>query len=193
MSQQNLKYKSKNNNMKNLIIALLLSIAFNGMAQNGGQFPENNTAKLEYIGGGKVKITNKQPFPCSFRVNDGKTEAEITITANSFYLYQLPANATSNIHFKTKCLTNNGITDLGWIELVLACLPLKFVSFDTKRISDTEFWVNFEVAEMSNVNHFNIKASSDGKVFKVITILFPDDLQPNRKYSVKINLANSIK
>jgi hypothetical protein len=176
--------------MRILIFALLMGIAFAGMAQNGGHLPENNTAKLEYIGGGKIKITNKQSFSCDFRVSDSKTESEITILGSSYHIYTLPADLTTNIHFKAKCITNNGITDLGWIELVLASLPLKFISFTTTRISDTEFWVNFEVAEVSNVNHFRIKASTDGKIYKVITIVFPDDIQPNRKYSVKVNLAN---
>jgi len=175
--------------MKHLIFALLMGIGIASMAQNGGQYPENNTAKLEYMGGGKIKIINKQSFPCDFKVNDSKTESDITIPANSNYLYQLPPDLLTNIHFKVKCVTNNGITDLGWIELFLTSLPLKFVSFSTTRISDTEFWVDFEVAEVTNVKQFNIKASLDAKVWKVITILFPDEIQPNRKYSVKINLS----
>jgi hypothetical protein len=175
--------------MKNLIFALLIGFSSTLMAQNGGQLPENNTAKLEYIGAGKIKLTNKQPFSCDFRINDTKTESDVTIPANSFYTYQLPPDLISNIHFKAKCITNNGITDLGWIELKLSSLPLKFVSFKTTRLSNTEFMVNFEVAEVSNVKQFNIKASTDGKVYKTIAILFPDDLQPNRMYSVKVNLS----
>jgi hypothetical protein len=177
--------------MRVLIFALLCCLFINyGMAQNGGQYPENNTVKLEYLGGGKIKVTNKQSFTCDFRVNDSKTESEITIAGNSTYMYQLPPDLLTNIRFKAKCITNNGLTDLGWTELFLAALPLKFVSLNTERISGTEFWVNFEIADATNVKQFNIKASLDGKIYKVITILWPDPIQPNRKYSVKVNLSN---
>src|ERR1044072_1151851 len=179
--------------MKYLIFALLSTIVFNSMRQNGGQYPENNSVKLEYMGGGKIKITNKQSCESIVHVNDSKTGANLLIAGNGSYTYQLTNDLTANVRFKAKNTTNCGNSDYGQVELFLSSLPLKFVSFDTKRISDTEFWVNFEVAEVSNVNHFNIKASTDGKVFKVITILFPDNAQPNRKYSVKINLANPIK
>jgi hypothetical protein len=176
--------------MKHLIFALLMGISFLGIAQNGGQFPENNTVKLEYMGGGKIKITNKQSFACDFKVNDSKTDSEIAIPGNSTHLYQLPPDLLTNINFKAKCITNNGLTDLGWVELFLSALPLKFVSLSTTRISGTEFMVNFEIAEATNVKQFNIKTSLDGKVYKVITIVWPDLIQPNRKYSVKINLSN---
>jgi hypothetical protein len=177
--------------MKHLIFALLMGISFASMAQNGGQYPENNTVKLEYMGGGKIKITNKQSFACDFKVNDSKTNSEIAIPGSSSYLYQLPPDLLTNIHFKAKCITNNGATDLGWVELFLSTLPLKFVSLSTERISGTEFWVNFEIAEATNVKQFNIKTSLDGKVYKVITILWPDPIQPNRKYSAKINLSTT--
>lgn len=180
--------------MRTLVFTLLLmGFAFTGVGQNGGQYPENNSVKLEYLGNGKIKITNKQSCESIIHVNDSKTEADLTIAGNGNYSYQLPADLTTNIRFKAKNTTNCGNSDYGLVELFLSSLPLKFVSFNTTRISDTEFWVNFEIAEASNVNHFNIKTSTDGKVYKVITILFPDDLQPNRKYSVKINLSTSVK
>ena len=174
----------------NLIFALLLAINISGMAQNGGQFPENGSVKLEYVGGGKVKVYNKQSCEAVIKVNDSQTEELLTIASNSWALFSISNGLTTNFTVKAKTTTNCGGTDFGNVELFIASLPLKFVSFNTTRISDTEFWVNFEIAEAVNVKQFNIKASPDGKVYRTITILFPDEIQPNRKYSVKVNLAN---
>lgn len=174
--------------MKHLIFALLLTIGINGMAQNGGQFPENGSVKLEYVGGGKVKVYNKQTCDAVIKVDDGVTDVDLTIPASSFVLFTISNGLTANFTVKAKTTTNCGGTDFGNVELFIANLPLKFVSFNTTRISDTEFWVNFEIAEAVNVKQFNIKASPDGKVYKTITILFPDEIQPNKKYSVKVNL-----
>jgi hypothetical protein len=182
--------------MKNLILALLSPFLIGtALCQNGGQAPENNSVKLEYAGNISgiyyVKVTNKQSCESEIKVNDGQTESTITVSGNGTYMFPLPAGITGNLKVKAKNTTACNNTDYGWIELSLVGLPVKFVSFNTTRISDTEFWVNFEIAEATNVKHFNIKASTDGKIFKTIAIVFPDELQPNRKYSVKINLATS--
>jgi hypothetical protein len=143
--------------MKNLIFALIGSLLIsNSMAQNGGQYPENNSLKLEYLGGGKIKITNKQSCESIVKVNDSKSEADVTIAGNSSLIYQLSPTLISNIHIKAKNTTNCGNSDYGYVELFLASLPLKFISFTTTRISNTEFWVNFEVGEVQNVKQFNI-------------------------------------
>jgi hypothetical protein len=61
--------------MKNLISTLFcLFFITAGMSQNGGQYPENNSVKLEYLGGGKIKVTNKQSCESIIHVNDSKTE-----------------------------------------------------------------------------------------------------------------------
>jgi hypothetical protein len=176
--------------MKQLIFALLLAISLSSMAQNGGQFPENGSVKLEYAGGGKVKVYNKQSCEAIIKVDDGITSVDLTVPATSFVLFTISNGLTANFTVKAKTTTNCGGTDFGMVELYIANLPLKFVSFNTTRISNTEFWVNFEIAEAVNVKQFNIKASVDAKVYRTITILFPDEIQPNRKYSVKVNLAN---
>lgn len=176
--------------MKYLILTLVLGISKIGMAQNGGQFPENGSVKLEYIGGGNVKVYNKQSCQAYIKVNDGMTEAIMNIPGNSFALFTITSGLTTNFTVKAKTTTNCGSTDFGLVELIIAALPLKFVSFSTTRISDTEFWVNFEIADVSNVNRINIKASTNGEIYRTIALVFPDNLQPNRKYSVKVNLSN---
>jgi hypothetical protein len=148
--------------MRILILALLIGISINGMAQNGGQYPENNSVKLEYIGGGKVKVTNKQAVTSIIRLNDSQTEGDLSIPANSFALYILPTNLVTNIHIKAKCTTNAGNTDFGWVELYLSSLPLKFIGFDLINDYGPLVSVKFKVAEVINVHHFNILVSTDG-------------------------------
>jgi hypothetical protein len=148
--------------MKHYILILSLLITMDGMAQNGGQYPENNSVKLEYIGGGKVKVTNKQAVTSIIRLNDSQTEGDLPIPANSFALYILPPTLVTNIHIKAKCTTNAGNTDFGWVELFLSSLPLKFVGFDLVNDYGPLVTVKFKVAEVVNVHHFNILVSTDG-------------------------------
>ena len=96
--------------MRILILALLIGISINGMAQNGGQYPENNSVKLEWSGT-DAKITNKQNIESVFRVAYLQTEVEITIPANSSYIHSLPAAVAT---VKAKWITNGGNTDFGW-------------------------------------------------------------------------------
>jgi hypothetical protein len=148
--------------MKHLILAPLIGISINGMAQNGGQYPENNSVKLEYIGGGKVKVTNKQAVTSIIRLNDSQTEGDLSIPANSFALYILPPNLLTNIHIKAKCTTNAGNTDFGWVELYLSSLPLKFVNFNLTNDYGTLCTAKFTVADVVNVKQFYIFVSTDG-------------------------------
>ena len=148
--------------MKYLILICSLLMTFNGMAQNGGQFPENSSVKLEYIGGAKVVVTNKQSCTSVIRLNDSQTEGDITIPGNSSFIYILPANLTTNIRVKAKNTTNCGSTDFGWVELYLSSLPLKFVGFDLVNDYGPLVTVKFKVAEVVNVHHFNILVSTDG-------------------------------
>ncbi len=148
--------------MRILILALLIGISINGMAQNGGQYPENNSVKLEYIGGSKVVVTNKQSCTSVIRLNDSQTEGDITIAGNSSFIYILPINLTTNIRVKAKNTTNCGSTDFGWVELYLSSLPLKFIGFDLVNDYGPLVTVKFKVAEVVNVHHFNILVSTDG-------------------------------
>jgi hypothetical protein len=140
-------------------------MTINGMAQNGGQYPENNSVKLEYIGGGKVKVTNKQAVTSIIRLNDSKTEGDLSIPASSFVIYILPNDLLTNIHIKAKCTTNAGNTDFGWVELFLSSLPLKFVGFDLVNDYGPLCTVKFTVAEVVNVKQFYILTSTDGLIW----------------------------
>ena len=172
--------------MKCLILALMTAIGFSSMAQNGGQYPENNSVKLEWAGT-NAKVTNKQNIESVFRVAYSQTEVEITIPANSSYIYILPAAVTT---VKAKCITNGGNTDFGWVELSLTVTPVKFVSFDFNPIGNKEVLVTFKTTETSNIRRYDILISKDGVNYTAIDSVKADQVTPNRAYSIKINTSN---
>jgi hypothetical protein len=175
--------------MKHLIIALLTAISISSFAQNGGQFPENGSVKLEYIGGGKVMVYNKQSCEAVINVKDGIAESNLTVPGNSYGVYTISAGLTSNFIVKAKTTTNCGGTDFGNVELFIASLPVTFTSIGTEFISYGNYWVNFEIADPKNVKQYNIQVSYDGgKSWVNKALLWPEDSKS--KYSVKVNILN---
>jgi hypothetical protein len=170
--------------MKHLVCSLMMTF-FIGSAfcQNGGQFPENNSLKMEWSGT-SVKITNKQSCETVVKVVYSQSEIDLTIAANSSMIFMPPASVAT---VRAKALTNCGSTDFGWIELGLTAMPLKFVSFDFAAIGRREVVATFETAETSNVRIYYILASTDGVNYKRIDSIKADQVTPNRKYSIKIN------
>lgn len=67
-------------------------------------------------------------------------------------------------------------------------LPVKFVSFDVKHVSGDEYEVTFEVGEVSDIKNFAVTISDDGRTFKTAALIFPDTLNPNHIYKVKITI-----
>ncbi len=171
--------------MKHFILIASLLITFSGMAQNGGQYPENNSVKLEWSGT-NANITNKQNIESVFRVAYLQTEVEITIPANSSYIHSLPAAVAT---VKAKCITNGGNTDFGWVELSLSAMPVKFVSFGFTAIGNKKVLVEFTTAETSNIRQYNVLMSTDGIHYVCIDSIKADAVTPNRKYSHTINTS----
>lgn len=155
---------------------------------NGGQTYQNSNLKIEYIGNSKILVTNKQAITGSFKIQDTKHDSTITIVAGGTGIFYIDPSLTANIDVKGKALTNCG-GDCGWVELFISTLPLKFLNVGTERISDTEFYVNFETAEVTNVKEIYIKVSLDGKVFKIFRTLKPNQT----KYHEYINLKEFAK
>jgi hypothetical protein len=178
--------------MKQLTIcAFLLMATSMTMAQNGGQFPENGSVKLEYAGGGKVKIYNKQSCESVIKVNDGMTEALLNISGNSYSLFTISNGLTTNFTVKAKTTTNCGGTDFGLVELFIASLPVTFTSINAQRISGNQFWVNFSIADPKNVKQYNVQRSVDnGRTWQTITVLWPEENATTNNYSIKVNLTN---
>lgn len=172
--------------MKFLILALLGSFLIStGMAQNGGQYPENNSVKLEWAGT-SVKITNKQSCQSVIKVMYAQSEVDLTIPGNSSVIFMPPAAVAI---IKAKSTTNCGGTDFGLVELSLSAMPVKFVSFDFAPIGNKEVSVTFETAETSNIRAYYILISKDGINYQRIDSIPADKVIQNRKYSITVNTS----
>lgn len=173
--------------MKILILALLGSFLITtGIAQNGGQFQENNSVKLEWAGT-SVKVTNKQSCESVIKVSYAQSEVDLTIAGNSSVIFMPPAAVAT---IKAKATTNCGGTDFGWVELNLSAMPLKFVSFDFTPVGSKEVLVTFETAETSNIKAYYVLISKDGINYQRIDSIAADKVIQNRKYSIKVNTSN---
>ena len=172
--------------MKKLILALLgIIFMTTAIAQNGGQFPENNSVKLEWVGT-SVKVTNKQPCESVIRVSYAQSDVDLTIPGNSSIIFMPPAAVAT---IKAKNTTNCGNSDFGQVELSLSAMPVKFVSFDFKAIGNKEVLVTFTTAETSNIKQYNILISTDGVNYHKIDSVKADLVAPNRTYSLKVNTS----
>lgn len=176
--------------MKHLISALLTVISIVSMAQNGGQFAENGSVKLEYAGGGKVRVYNKQTCESVIRVNNSQTETDLTIPGNSFSLYSLPTGISTML-VKAKATTNCGSTDFGWAELNVS-MPLKFLSKSAKYLPYTdELLVTITIADAVNVNRIELLVSVDeGHTFRTMGLVLPTFIIPNTPISYKIKCSD---
>lgn len=172
--------------MKHLILTLLGTILMMvGMAQNGGQYPENNSVKLEWVGT-SVKVTNKQTCQSIIRVSYAQSDVDLTIPGNSSVLFMPPAAVAT---IKAKNTTNCGNSDFGMVELSLSAMPVKFVSYDFKAIGNMEVLVTFTTAETSNIKQYNILISKDGVNYHKIDSIKADLVTPNKTYSIKVNTS----
>lgn len=161
-------------------------ITINGMAQNGGQFPENNSVKLEWSGT-SVLVTNKQACESVIRVSYAQSDVDLTIPGNSSVIFMPPAAVAT---IKAKNTTNCGNSDFGQVELSLSAMPVKFISFDFTAIGNKKVLVEFTTAETSNIRQYNVLMSTDGIRYVCIDSIKADAVIPNRKYSHTINTSN---
>lgn len=172
--------------MKYLFFTLLFGISTIGMAQNGGQYPENNSVKLEWSGT-SVLITNKQSCESIIRVTYSQSSIDLTIAGNSSMIFMPPAAVAT---IKAKNTTNCGNSDFGLVELTLIVTPVKFASFNFESLGNKEVLVTFKTAETSNIRRYDILISKDGVNYTAIDSVKADQVAPNRTYSLKINTSN---
>lgn len=175
--------------MKHLIFTLLMGLSLISNAQNGGQYSENGSVKLEYVGGGKVRLYNKQACDAVIRLNDSQTETQLPVSANSSTLYTLPPGTTMLV--KAKTTTNCGGTDFGWVELNVVT-PLKFISKSVKYLSETdELLITLVISDAYNVNRIELEISVDeGHTYRSMGIVFPQFIIPNKPISCKIKCSD---
>ncbi len=163
-----------------------MGISFSSMAQNGGQYPENNSVKLEWVGT-SVKVTNKQSCESIIRVTYSQSSIDLTIAGNSSVILMPPAAVAT---IKAKNTTNCGNSDFGLVELTLIVTPVKFESFAFEPLGNKEVLATFKTAETSNIRRYDILMSIDGVHYTAIDSVKADQVTPNRTYSIKINTSN---
>jgi hypothetical protein len=162
---------------------------------NGGQKGTNEFASLTFIGysGGFyfVDLTNIQPCGIDFSVQWLGKDTTIYVPGNTTQLVQLPGAARGNEIIKAKplyrCGTSGG--DMGWVEVVSPeSLPIKFKSIRWEEVGKNQLRITFDVAEVSGINVLNVQLRLNTGEWKNVAVVFPEETQPNRQYSVTINL-----
>lgn len=116
-------------------------------------------------------------------------------TATIFNLPQPVQSQPIRVRFRYKSVSSSNWSEWSSSQqsgtyLYVGCgtLPVKFNSFEVQKLSKDEAMVSFEVGEATDVKQYEVKISTDSKTWRTAAIIFPDDMQPNRKYSIKIKL-----
>lgn len=164
-------------------------------AKNGGQAGSNEFSSLTYVGysGGRyvVELTNKQACGIDFDLSWLKKDSTIYVLGNTTATIQLPGAPKGNEKIKAKplyrCGTSGG--DLGWVEVVTPeSLPIKFKSIRWEQVGEKQLRVTFDVAEVSGINVLNVQLRLNTGEWAYRGVVFPEETQANKQYSVIINL-----
>lgn len=111
------------------------------------------------------------------------TQIQVTLKNGLAYLwvgkYQNLGNDMFNPH------NEGSVTTIAFSSLPVKWVQMPRATYD--RLNHT-LTVTYSVAEVTDTKLFHIKASFDGHEWKEIAIVFPDDVQPNRLYTIKIKI-----
>lgn len=186
--------------MKTIFFTVALLLSFASFSQttlsgNGGQSAQNAFVKIDYIAYQNsayvIQITNLQSCTAIQKVSWSNHDTTFSVPGNGVIIVNLPGTfvAMTKIADKplTRCVPGGG--DMGNLEITSpVSLPITFKSIRATKISDTQVKIDFDVADVSGVNVYHVQVSTDGKTYKDVAIVFPDDTQPNRIYSVVVKL-----
>jgi hypothetical protein len=125
-----------------LIFTLILMTSLFVKGQNGGQFPENNVIRVEYIGyfnGNHVaKVCNKQNCEARIRTKAEQDPAvDVLVPADSCITILVPRPTSAAILFRAKAETScPSFTnpDMGWLETNFISAVLNFADGNPIRI-----------------------------------------------------------
>jgi hypothetical protein len=125
---------------KFLILTVFLISSFFGFSQNGGQFPENNVIKVEYLGyfngNHTAKVCNKQDCEARIRTKaDQDPAVDVIVPANGCVIVLIARPSSTSVLFRAKAETscpNFTNPDMGWLETTLVSGVLNLV--DDNRI-----------------------------------------------------------
>jgi hypothetical protein len=107
-----------------LIFTLLCLLSFFGYSQNGGQFPENNVIRVEYLGyfngNHTARVCNKQSCEARIRTKaDQDPAVDIIVPANGCVIVTVARPTSAAVLFRAKAETscpNFTNPDMGWLE-----------------------------------------------------------------------------
>lgn len=180
--------------MKKTVLSLLaFASSLAVVAQNGGQSSENDALKIEYVsstatGHSIVKVTNKQPCGTDIMVFSGprvRTKFVASQASDTFVL-------TPNNSCKAQAQAINwcGGMNYGLVETnICRSVPVKFEYFWARSTSNNEIEVEFKLSEViGSVSVFNVQVSADGRNYKTVRIILPNEAKLNSIYNAKIKL-----
>lgn len=164
--------------MKHLTFVLLLFSLF-AKAQNGGQFFENNVAKVQYISNDattvKLLVISKQNCTADYKVDFGPVQS-VSIAAFDTMTFIVPITTAT---FKAKAESQTTCTnqpDMGWVEIIISTvvvtpqvLPVKLISF-TGTQKDNAVSLKWEAAN-ETVGKFEVEKSINGRTFNILTTI----------------------
>lgn len=174
-----------------LFLCLLFSTTFS-FSQNGGQHNENSVVRIDYLGqtstGYLFRITNKQNCEVQIEYTHNNIINPINISGRGMFEFIVPNNSR-NVKARTKSFCPNVAPDRGWVESeVLFTVPIKFKTFKGRKLDNNTLELDFEVEEDSDLDYYIIKVSYDGKSYKNVMLVFPENIQSNKRYIVKVKI-----
>ncbi len=118
-----------------LIFTLLCLLSFFGYSQNGGQFPENNVIKVEYLGyfngNHTARVCNKQNCEARIRTKaDQDPAVDVIVPANGCVVVTIARPTSAAVLFRAKAETScPSFTnpDMGWLETTFTNVVLNLV------------------------------------------------------------------
>ena len=122
--------------MKTIITTLLMMLIYTAsLAQNGGQFFENNVIKVFYLGYSfgehTFRVCNKQSCEARIRTKaDTDPAVDIQVKPDSCVIVSVPRPNPVNIKFRAKAETSCPSfinPDMGWLELNTSNFALNLV------------------------------------------------------------------
>jgi len=185
------------------IFLLLFAVMFVSMTTMAQTYRENvdsnSTAKLEYVSYDKatntvtMKVTNKsnsskltnmevrQHIGNGPTVNTTTYSDEVFINTSKILTFTKVHGSPINIEFKYKVGSSSK-----YLHVALPCaLPVRFVHFAINQ-TNTEVVLEFTTVETTNLKHFEVTVSLDGKNYQSVMVILPDNVQPNKPYTVRI-------
>jgi hypothetical protein len=184
-----------------LIFTLLCLLSFFGYSQNGGQFPENNVIKVEYLGyfngSHTARVCNKQNCEARIRTKaDQDPAVDITVPANGCVIVTVARPTLTAVLFRAKAETScPSFTnpDMGWLETTFINGILNLV--ENNNIVVTRGPNKLEMSLFGGVlksNYGTLNYIQHIKIYSMLGVVRYDNIMFAKKIS-QVDLNNYLK